>query len=212
MVTEGMGSEGITGGEKGQVVLTVDPGQPKEALGDFYGIFFEDINHAADGGLYAELVRNGNFEFSPIDNGSYRSLTAWEKVEKDGRTDWMVASKDPVSRKNPHYLVLHITGAGGRVGVRNTGYYGGIPSGSLRRLSPLRRVMSCVRPYLGLTMYGSNMSWSLCRERTSCMEGWSFGQKDPGSWSLISSPSSRQIPLWEENETCARTLRRCYRI
>lgn len=109
-----------------QITLTVDPGDPKEPLGDLYGIFFEDINHAADGGLYAELVRNGNFEFSPIDNGSYRSLTAWEKVEEDGRADWMTASKDPVSPRNPHYLVLNVTRPGERVGVRNTGFYGGM--------------------------------------------------------------------------------------
>jgi hypothetical protein len=36
-----------------------------------YGIFFEDINFAADGGLYAELVRNRSFEFLPVDNRNY---------------------------------------------------------------------------------------------------------------------------------------------
>ena len=33
-----------------------------------FGIFFEDINHGADGGLYPELVQNRSFEFGPIDN------------------------------------------------------------------------------------------------------------------------------------------------
>lgn len=37
-------------------------------LGDLYGLFFEDINHAADGGLYAELVQNCSFEFCEIDS------------------------------------------------------------------------------------------------------------------------------------------------
>ena len=40
----------------------------KASMDDFYGIFFEDINHAADGGLYGEMVRNRAFEFSPMDN------------------------------------------------------------------------------------------------------------------------------------------------
>ena len=40
------------------------------SIGDFYGIFFEDINHAADGGLYGEMIRNRAFEFSPADNPS----------------------------------------------------------------------------------------------------------------------------------------------
>ena len=45
-------------------------------FGDFYGIFFEDLNHAADGGLYAETIRNRSFEFSPIDDPTYNGLTA----------------------------------------------------------------------------------------------------------------------------------------
>ncbi|MDM5327820.1 hypothetical protein [Neobacillus sp. CF12] len=39
-------------------VLTKDRG---EELGDLFGIFFEDLNHAADGGLYTELVQNRSF-------------------------------------------------------------------------------------------------------------------------------------------------------
>ena len=35
----------------------------KASMSDFYGIFFEDINHAADGGLYGEMIRNRAFEF-----------------------------------------------------------------------------------------------------------------------------------------------------
>lgn len=49
-------------------------------IGDLFGIFFEDINHAADGGLYGELVRNRSFEFCEIDNESYNHMTAWEKL------------------------------------------------------------------------------------------------------------------------------------
>lgn len=40
-------------------------------MGDLFGIFFEDLNHAADGGLYAELVQNRSFEFDPIDHPDY---------------------------------------------------------------------------------------------------------------------------------------------
>ena len=42
--------------------------------------FFEDINHAADGGLYAELIQNRAFEFDPIDNKKYHALYAWMLV------------------------------------------------------------------------------------------------------------------------------------
>ena len=54
----------------------------KACMDDFYGIFFEDINHAADGGLYAEMVRNRAFEFSPMDNPAYTALTAWKRIEE----------------------------------------------------------------------------------------------------------------------------------
>ena len=49
-----------------QVNIDVDlqqPGHPVSPM--LYGIFFEDINHAADGGLYAELIRNRSFEEDP---------------------------------------------------------------------------------------------------------------------------------------------------
>lgn len=43
--------------------LTIYTQRRGAALGDLFGIFFEDLNHAADGGLYAELIRNRSFEF-----------------------------------------------------------------------------------------------------------------------------------------------------
>ena len=58
--------------------IIVDAMKKGDILGDLFGIFFEDLNHAADGGLYAELVQNRSFEFAPIDNPSYHGLTAWE--------------------------------------------------------------------------------------------------------------------------------------
>lgn len=109
-----------------KISIHVDTTRNMEALDDFYGIFFEDINHAADGGLYAEMVQNRAFEYSPLDNTSYRSLTAWEKVEEDGKIEWMVASAVPVSRHNPHYLVLDVRYGGTRVGIKNMGYSGGM--------------------------------------------------------------------------------------
>lgn len=97
------------------------------STGDFYGIFFEDINHAADGGLYGEMIRNRAFEFSPMDNPSYQALTAWKKIEEGGASvSAMVSDKAPMSDKNPNYLVLDITEPGKRAGIKNFGYNSGI--------------------------------------------------------------------------------------
>ena len=49
--------------------ITVDPSAKGATIDDtMYGVFFEDINRAADGGLYAELVQNRSFEYSTADN------------------------------------------------------------------------------------------------------------------------------------------------
>lgn len=106
--------------------ITVKTKEVKEDLGDLFGIFFEDINHAADGGLYGELVQNRAFEYSSLDNGDYRPLTGWEKLEEGGKMDWLICSEDPLSLKNPHYLVLNVTEPGERTGVRNIGFNDGI--------------------------------------------------------------------------------------
>jgi alpha-L-arabinofuranosidase len=82
-----------------------------------YGVFFEDINRAADGGLYAELVQNRSFEYSTADNRSYTPLTSWATtgtaatVDDDGR----------LNARNRTYLAL---GAGSS--VTNSGYNTGI--------------------------------------------------------------------------------------
>ena len=96
-------------------------------LGDLFGIFFEDINHAADGGLYAELVRNRSFEFDPIDNASYHALTAWSEVNRGGRVEIKVEDEFPLNARNTHYLSIHILDAGMGVGIMNEGYNTGIP-------------------------------------------------------------------------------------
>lgn len=62
--------------------IIVNMQEEKEPLGDLFGIFFEDLNHAADGGLYAEMVQNRSFEFDPMDNKEYHSLYGWEKVKR----------------------------------------------------------------------------------------------------------------------------------
>ncbi|MFI0513728.1 alpha-L-arabinofuranosidase C-terminal domain-containing protein [Streptomyces sp. WSLK1-5] len=98
--------------------ITVDPSARGAKIDDtMYGVFFEDINRAADGGLYAELVQNRSFEYSTDDNGSYTPLTSWtvtgtaQVVNDDGR----------LNARNRNYLSL---GAGSS--VTNAGYNTGI--------------------------------------------------------------------------------------
>ncbi|MFJ4618712.1 alpha-L-arabinofuranosidase C-terminal domain-containing protein [Streptomyces sp. NPDC088812] len=99
--------------------ITVDPTAQGATIDDtMYGVFFEDINRAADGGLYAELVQNRSFEYSTVDNRSYTPLTSWtvdgtaQTLDDDGR----------LNERNRTYLSL----AAG-TSVTNAGYNTGIP-------------------------------------------------------------------------------------
>src|SRR5947209_10572380 len=58
-----------------QTIISVDAAHPGPAIAPtMFGIFFEDINFGADGGLYPELIKNRSFEFTD-------PLTAWAKIE-----------------------------------------------------------------------------------------------------------------------------------
>ena len=97
------------------------------------GAFFEDLNYAADGGLYAELVQNRSFEYAPSDvdlhlnrGNSWHSLTAWQFVRTENAIGRVTVESDrPLNSVNRHYAQLTTLTAGVTgVGLRNTGYDG----------------------------------------------------------------------------------------
>jgi alpha-N-arabinofuranosidase len=92
---------------------------------DLVGIFFEDLNYAADGGLYAELVQNRSFEYSPTEQSSWHPLSYWE-LQKRGDADGTVnvAEMRPVHENNPHYALLTVIKPGDGVGIANGGFDG----------------------------------------------------------------------------------------
>ena len=89
-----------------------------------YGIFFEDINYAADGGLYAEMVKNRSFEF-PQHLMGWRAFGKFE-VEDDG----------PFER-NPHFVRLKNAGHNDKfTGLENEGFFGiAVKEGATYRFS-----------------------------------------------------------------------------
>ena len=108
-------------------------GQKKSISPNLFGIFFEDLNYAADGGLYAELVQNRSFEYSPTDldpnkqpPGGWHYFTAWEYA-KDGNAIGLISleTRKPIHENNPHYLVMDVKTVGRwGAGLRNSGYDG----------------------------------------------------------------------------------------
>jgi alpha-L-arabinofuranosidase len=105
--------------------LTIHFDKPGAAVSPtLYGLFFEDINRAGDGGLYAELVQNRSFE----DN---ESLLAWRPVTNAGAVATFALDKSsPLNAHNPTSLQITIGKSNqGRVGVFNQGFKGVITPG-----------------------------------------------------------------------------------
>ena len=71
-------------GTQAQVNINIDAQQLGPKISPtHYGIFFEDINHAADGGLYAELIRNRSFEDGPR-YGAPADMQSWTTYSAAG--------------------------------------------------------------------------------------------------------------------------------
>lgn len=122
------------------LTITSTPAQKKESSvpfkkisPDLFGLFFEDINYAADGGFYAELVQNRSFEYSPSSKREWTPLTSWQYITPGySYGSIRVETTSPVHPNNPHYVVLEVehvgseekhTGPSG-VGIKNTGFDG----------------------------------------------------------------------------------------
>jgi hypothetical protein len=94
---------------------------------DLFGIFYEDLNYAADGGLYAELIQNRSFEYNSTEQRHWNEFTAWSTVEREGASGGVsVRTSKPIHPNNPHYISVDVKVPGSGYGVSNEGY-GGIP-------------------------------------------------------------------------------------
>jgi alpha-L-arabinofuranosidase len=109
-----------------KTTITVQATQPGKAISpDLFGIFFEDLNYAADGGLYAELVQNRSFEYDPAEQGSWNPLSFWELVKRGGGAGGLgVKMARPINKNNLRYAVLTVDKPGEGVGLANGGIDG----------------------------------------------------------------------------------------
>lgn len=82
-----------------------------------WGVFFEDINFAADGGIYAELVKNRSFDFT-------LPLMGWRQGRDNGRGRLVPTFYSPANPSNPHYISVVIDPAKGIFAMINEGFRG----------------------------------------------------------------------------------------
>jgi alpha-N-arabinofuranosidase len=109
------------------------PGAPIPST--LFGIFFEDINFAADGGIYPERLKNRGFEFPD-------ALMGWKRAAVEGsRGTFTVATDRPFHEASPHYV--RISSEAGASGMTNDGFRGiGVRKGESYRVSLVARLAS----------------------------------------------------------------------
>lgn len=105
----------VTFAAPAQTVMNIDATRRGPVISPYqYGLFFEEINHAGEGGLYAELVKNRSFE---------QGLDAWNAV---GGATMGLRTAGLLNSMQGHALALTTTGASASdwKGVANGGYWG----------------------------------------------------------------------------------------
>ena len=111
-----------------------------------YGIFFEDINFGADGGLYAEMVENRSFEFP-------QRLMGWNTF---GNVD--IDDDEPAFERNPHYAELRNSGHRDKfTGLENRGFFGmGLKKGMKYNFSVYARTADSNDAKIRVELIGSD--------------------------------------------------------
>jgi alpha-N-arabinofuranosidase len=99
--------------------ITVQVNKPGAGIAKtMYGLFFEDINFAADGGLYPELVKNKSFETD-------EKLVGWKGINGAAAlSTYTISSQQPISATNNHFLRMTATTASADAGFTNEGFRG----------------------------------------------------------------------------------------
>lgn len=135
-----------------KTTVTIEASAPGKAISpDLFGIFFEDLNYAADGGLYPELVQNRSFEYSPVEQPSWNPLSFWELQKRGSNAEGSVSVSGmrPVHKNNPHYALLTVRTPGDGVGIANSGF-DGIP---VQAGATYSAAFWTYQPYMGI-MWG----------------------------------------------------------
>ncbi len=161
------------------------PHQPGHTIPEtLYGIFFEDINYAADGGLYAELIANRGFDWQT------RNLEAWEKDYRGGGAARLSRQAGfPLHPNTAQYLrieVLHPGRDAAGVGVSNSGFGGiAVKQGATYDLS------FHARPHRG---YTGGLTVALESKTGERLAGFRLDPKDWKNQQPAAKPSSPVTP------------------
>lgn len=134
----------------GDVALTVDVQPPMHPVSSrLVGVFFEDINFGGDGGLSAEFVKNGAFEFP-------QTLMGWSGVDHQGANGSLqVLDEHPTFSESPIYLRIGTSTRGGA--AANEGYRGiGVRAGERYQFAAPLRAMESSKASLQIELFSGD--------------------------------------------------------
>jgi alpha-L-arabinofuranosidase len=151
--------------ESPSATIVVEVDKPGAAISPILnGVFFEDINFAADGGLYPERIKNGSFEFAD-------PMMGWRRdaVVKGGAVGGFgVVSDRPLNANNPHFLRAYLEQAGEGLPLTNEGYRGiGVTRGAKFTFSVYARSDAGATMGLGVELLGADDRPIAKRQRLS---------------------------------------------
>jgi len=136
--------------------MKIDLNKPRKISGNLFGIFFEDLNYAADGGLYAELVQNRSFEYRTSDlfdrDSTWNAYKSWKLIQpKRGVGSLRMDTIAPICPTNTHYAVL----SGKGTGLLNEGFDGiSLKAGETYDFSLFTRTLSNKKVKLFVRLVG----------------------------------------------------------
>ncbi|TDQ08911.1 alpha-L-arabinofuranosidase C-terminal domain-containing protein [Pedobacter metabolipauper] len=163
-----------------------------EIASTMWGVFFEDINMGADGGIYAELVKNRSFEFA-------KPLMGWSvKGKKIAEGDVLVLNRQENQVANPRFLRLNVNAAmKGDVGIINEGFKGmGIKKGVRYDFSLMyRQQRSHVTLYVSLTDEQNNTIAETHFKLADTSGTW---QKQGMSFDATDASGKAKLNIWFE--------------
>ncbi|SHL68528.1 Alpha-L-arabinofuranosidase C-terminus [Chitinophaga jiangningensis] len=138
-----------------QATITAQPQQAKSISDVLMGVFFEDINYAADGGLYAELIQNRDFEYALSDreyhDKTWNSTHSWTA----SGLQFSIDSVNAIHENNKHYAVLTAAQPGGT--LQNSGFDGiNVPAGSQYIFSIFAKPVGSKQASYTVSLVGAN--------------------------------------------------------
>ncbi len=174
-----------------EIKATVEP--------TMWGVFFEDINLGADGGIYAELVKNRSFEFS-------KPLMGWKILGKPlTEGDFLVVNRQQENTANPRFLRVSLhNNAKGSIGLNNEGFRGmGIKNNLRYDFSVMYRTSSAnIKMYIELVnAKGENIGGTTETTTSTGNDPMAIGwKKISSSFTSTATEPKAKMNIWFEGD------------